>query len=575
MRIINGLKYHWKVPDHDPQVLFQKSMLHNVSLPIAQMLMTRGITTDNEIDQFFFGTQDTIGSAHDLKDGLKAIDRLLSAIANKEKILIVGDYDVDGVTASALVLIALRELGAVVNYFLPNRVRDGYGLSRLIVHKAAANNYKVIITVDNGISAHDAADAAREHGIDLIITDHHQVLSKVPAAYAIVNPHQPDCPYAFKYLAGVGVAFKLMEFLYQSLHKELPACVYELLVLGTVADVVPLVGENRYWVRRGLTELNKHIRPPMAVLCKNAKVVRELITSLDIGFGIAPQINALGRLDDARAAVRFLLSNNEKESVEIGGILYSLNEERKLLERRVYDEVVQQINNGIINLANERVIIAYNEHWPVGVIGLVAGRLANTYGRPVLLFHATAHGTLKGSGRSIAMFNLCLVLEKFSDLLAHYGGHALAVGVSLLQSNFETFKAALQEYAFHVITAEDLVQELLLDGTVCMQDITAKMGADLVLCEPFGCQNPQPIFYMQGVILAQEPQLLKEAHVKCLVYAEGVNRSMIIFNRPDLYMPLCAQGQKPFDAAVMVTKNYWNGVTTMQLQAMDLAGVSV
>src|SRR3990167_3293591 len=379
---IQGHKYLWQLPQTDQKLVLDCAQNFNLAFPIAQTLISRGFQDLAQIRDFLFSSfEKDVPHASGMKDADRAVDRLMLAVKNGEKILIAGDYDVDGITSSALIMYCMNKLDAKVNFFLPNRVRDGYGLSVKTVERAAKSGYSVIITVDNGITAFEPALKAKELGIDLIITDHHRSHDHLPAAYAIVDPNQTGCPYTYKHLAGVGVSFKIMGLLYERLGLELPERIYELLLLGTVADVVPLVGENRYWVRHGLNYVNKIESMPLKILKENGKFAKQIISSIDIGFLLTPQINALGRLEDPRDGVQFLIGSNELVVKQVGQVLLQLNQARKEIEKKILDEVVAKIEAGAIDLSRENVIIAASDSWAPGVIGLVASRLVGKYGK--------------------------------------------------------------------------------------------------------------------------------------------------------------------------------------------------
>lgn len=572
-RVWQGIKYRWHSKLHDQQAVHDLSKQHNLSLPIANVLWGRGITTQTAVYEHLFGTSEAdLPPILLLKDVEQAADRVLKALSNKEKILIFGDYDVDGVTSTSLLLLALIPLGANINYFLPQRARDGYGLSTKIVDKAADNGYHLIITVDNGITAIEPARRAAERKIDLIITDHHRPHDHLPEALAIVNPNQVDCAYPSKSLAGVGVTFKLACMIYQKLGKTLPDKVYELLLLGTVADVVPMVGENRYWIRYGLSKVNKQKSLALAALIENSKLHKEQLTSLDIGFMIAPQINALGRLDDCREAVSFLISSDEDNVKRIGRILYTMNEKRKQVEQTIVHNVESAIINKHINLDEEKVIFAAHNDWPSGVIGLVAGKLMNSYGRPTFLFHIDEEKKIaKGSCRSIKEFNIFDALQDCKDLLTTFGGHSHAAGLSLPIDHLPLLKEQLEKRVTECVAPEDLQPKLMLDAPLTLGDITKKFFSDLSLLEPFGHGNAQPLFFIERVTLLAQPQLLKGKHVKCSVFADGVIKPVIFFNRPDLYTLLMNKPEIPFTIAGHVIKNEWEGSVSYDIQGLDIA----
>lgn len=571
MKSVQGVKYRWLLPEKNRHDVAELAGDYNFSFPVLQTLMNRGFATKQSIEQFLFTPQDdSVADPHLLKDAQKAVDRILLAIKNQEKILIAGDYDVDGITATALMMICLAPLGACINFFLPHRVHDGYGLSVKTVTRAADNHYDLIITVDNGITAFDAIDEARKRCIDVIITDHHRPHDKVPNAYAIVNPNQHNCEYPHKNLAGVGVAFKVLSLLYETVGKTLPEKVYELLLFGTIADVVPLVGENRYWVRYGLQKINTIETLAVRVLKENAQMTKSALSSLDIGFGLAPQINALGRLEDPRQGVKFLVGEDVSETERVGKVLYELNQARKAIERTVCAEVEQKILSGEINLEKELIIVASSDSWPTGVIGLVAGRLMNQYGRPVMLFH-TSGAIAKGSCRSIKAFNMFEALQAEHELLKQFGGHSVAAGLSLPVENIPLLKDRLEKRIRETVSDEDLQQKISLDAELSLQETNQKLMADLAYLEPFGCENAKPVFYVKGVTLLGEPTLLKDVHVKCSVFAQGIIKPVIFFNSPHVFDALIKHGKEPFDLAVQVTENTWKGNVSIEFQGLDIA----
>ncbi len=569
---VRGEKYLWQMPTVDQQAITRVAAKYNISFPIAQALLNRGYTTDEQLDSFLFSTfEKDVAHASQMKDADKTVDRILHAIEHQEKILIFGDYDVDGITSSAMMMICLLPLGAKVNFFLPHRVKDGYGLSVKAVNRAADNDYKVIITVDNGITAFAPADTAKERGVDLIITDHHRPHGTVPDAFAIVNPNQQDCTYPFKVLAGVGVTFKILSLLYERKGLPMLSKAYELLLLGTVADVVPLVGENRFWVRYGLQYINSIESRSLQVLKENGKVTKSRMSSLDIGFSIAPQINALGRLQDPRQGVGFLIGTDLAQVQETGKILLSLNQARREIERSIVAQVQAEIEQKRIDLAKENVIIAASSPWQPGVIGLVASRLVSAYGRPALLFHLTDKGLAKGSCRSIPAFNMFDALQQCSDLLEQFGGHSMAAGLSLKIDNLPKLKERLEQLVAEQLTPFDLIQKLTIDGQMDLPDLGKKFMADLVHMEPFGNANPQPVFQVNNVVLMKKPTLLKDAHVKCSLFADGVIKPIIFFNRPELFDILMQQGTDSFDVAAQAQENHWQGRVSIELVGVDVA----
>ncbi len=569
---VQGNKYVWLLPETEKKLVADIALKFNLSFPVSQTLIHRGYKSSEVIEEFLFSSYERdVSHASQLKDADKAVDRILQAINTGEQILVAGDYDVDGITSSAMMMASLLPLGAKINFFLPNRVRDGYGLSNKIIERAAENNYKVVVTVDNGITAFEPAKLAKKLGIDLIITDHHRQHDVLPDAFAIVNPNRNDCEYPFKSLAGVGVTFKLLSLLYERKGLELPSKVYELLLLGTVADVVPLLGENRFWVRFGLNYINKTESLSLKTLKQNGKVTKSVMSSTDIGFSIAPQINALGRLQDSRQAVKFLIGTDTDHISETGRLLFELNEARKKIERAIFDEVNQKVQNKEIDLEKENVIIATGKSWAPGVIGLVASRLVSAYGKPTLLFHETKEGLVKGSCRSIQEFDMFNALTECKELLLQFGGHSLAAGLSLKKENLPKLKAYLETLVSEQLTEFDLRQKLSIDAVAQLGDFTKKFIGDLHHLEPFGNQNSEPVFYIENVVQVQKPKLLKDLHVKAHVFADGIVKPIMFFNRPELYELLSSLEQEPFDIAAKVSENHWNGRVNIELFGVDIA----
>ena len=575
MNYLQGERYNWLFPELDEQAVLNIATTYKLSISIAQFLYTRGYRTKEQLSEYLFSSfGKDVHHPSKIKDMDKAVARVQTAIKNEEKILVFGDYDVDGITSSAIMMLCMKSLGAKVNFYLPVRAKEGYGLSTAVVKKAAENGYTVIITVDNGITAFEPAEEAKKHGIDLIITDHHRPHDKKPDAYAIVDPAQPECTYPFKYLAGVGVSFKFVSLLFEFEQQNLPEKVYELLLLGTVADVVPLTGENRFWVRYGLRLINKIESYSFKVLKQNGSLVKPIITSQDIGFSITPQINALGRLEDPRRGVQFLIGSNKEETDDVGLILFELNQTRKQIERNILEEIEREIEKKNIDVANERVIIAASDKWPTGVIGLVASRLTSKYCRPTLLFHLTKIGVAKGSCRSITEFNIFDALKESENLLLQFGGHSCAAGLSLKTENIPALKQKLEELASKKLTEFDLQPKFMLDAEIKLSDLSKKFISDLDYLEPFGHQNSKPIFWVKQVVLVQKPKMLKDLHIKCSVFADGVIKSVIFFNRPELFEKLVQQASEPFDLAAEVTENHWNGNVNIELLGIDVAGLN-
>lgn len=572
MSIIQGLKFRWHVASVPPEAVATIATTHLLTMPIAHALVARGYSSSEKLLQLLaFDSSQHVASPRLLKSCEVAVDRILLAIERKEKILVFGDYDVDGITSVSLMLLALLPLEAKINFFLPVRKKHGYGLSVYAVEQAHKNGYSLIITVDNGISAFPAAERAKELGVELIITDHHKPHKELPPALCIVNPQQEDCPFPHKNLAGVGVIFKVISLLYEKMGKPLPSKIYELLMLGTIADVVPLIHENRHWVLHGLSLINTTKSTAIQTLADNAGLIKARIGARDVGFMLTPQINALGRLDDPHDAVKFLISSDTAAVQEVGIILKKINDERKTIERGIFEEIETAIKKKSINLAQEHLIMAGHTSWPAGVIGLVAGRCSHAYGKPTFLFHLTSDGLAKGSCRSVKGLDLFGALEKCKDLLITFGGHSAAAGLSLKQEDLPELKRRLSEIVAQTHTLEDLQPQLIVDAPLEFADINQLLVKDLLRLEPFGIGNEEPVFILSNLTQVKPPRLMKDKHVKVTAFAQGVVKPIVFFNRPELYEVFQTLDDKPFSVVGTITQNEWNESISTEILGIDIA----
>ncbi len=569
MKIVQGLKFRWNLHECPREAVADLAAANYITMPIAHALFARGYTSTELLRQLLAPDSSVhIASPKLLKSCDVAVARILKAIENDEKILVFGDYDVDGITSVSLMLLALLPLNAKINFFLPVRKKHGYGLSVYAVEQAHKNGYKLIITVDNGISAFPAAERAQELGIDLIITDHHKAHDHLPPAYCIVNPQQNDCQFPHKNLAGVGVIFKVISLLYEQLQKPLPNKIYELLMLGTIADVVPLIHENRHWVLHGLNIVNKQKSEAISTLAENAGLTKERIGARDVGFMLTPQINALGRLDDPRDAVKFLISSDSEHVRAIGEILKNINEERKTIERGMFEEIESVVKKNL-NLPQEYLIMAGHNHWPAGVIGLVAGRCTHAYGKPTFLFHLTDDGIAKGSCRSVKGLDLFKVLDKNKDLLLTFGGHSAAAGLSLKQTDLPELKKRLIATISELVKLEELRPQVLVDATLEFSDIGQNLVKDLLRLEPFGIGNEEPVFVVENLTQVKPPRLMKDKHIKITAFSQGIVKPISFFNRPELYDIFTNLGEKTFSVVGTITQNEWNDTISTEIIGID------
>ena len=492
---------------------------------LADLLVRRNIDSPAAAAHFLSPTLDHL---HDplLMSGMKtALDRLDDAIERKEKILIYGDYDVDGTTAIVILKTAIELSGGTADFHVPHRIREGYGMRDEVIERAASEGVRLIISVDTGIRAFHAAEAARRTGIDLIVTDHHLPgLDGVPQALAVVNPNQAGCNYPCKYLCGAGVAFKLAQALMQRRidakdQSRLLMSFMKVVAIATIADSVPLLGENRVFAKLGLEGLRRPVNIGLKALLEVAKLGdgREL-TSTEVAFRIAPRINAAGRMDVARDVVELFSMKDIERAREIAGRLDKLNSDRQDEERSIMESILQRLEEEPA-LHEAYCIVVDGEGWHRGVIGITATRVVERYGRPTLVISREGEEA-HGSGRSIPAFHLLDALESCPELFSRYGGHAHAVGFALPSANVEKLREHLDQYARARLTTADFEPQLEFDRELPLDEVTPELQKAISLLEPFGMENPEPVFTAKAVRLMQPPQPLKDKHVRLRVAPE-------------------------------------------------------
>ncbi len=461
-----------------------------------------------------------------------ALDRLEAAVARKEKVLIYGDYDVDGTTAIVILKTAVELCGGAADFHVPHRIREGYGMRDEVIERAAADGVRLIISVDTGIRAFAAAETARRTGVDLVVTDHHLPgLDGVPQALAVVNPNQAGCEYPCKYLCGAGVAFKLAQGLMQRRldakdQSRLLMSFMKVVAIATIADAVPLLGENRVFAKLGLDGLRHPVNVGLKALLEVAKLGdgREL-TSTEVAFRIAPRLNAAGRMDVARDVVDLFSVKDIARAREIAGRLDQLNAERQEEERRIMDNIERRIAEEPA-LREAYCVVVDGDGWHRGVIGITASRVVEKYTRPTLVISREGEEA-HGSGRSIPAFHLLDALESCHELFSRYGGHAHAVGFALPSTNVQKLREHLDTYARARLTLSDFEPQLEVDRELALDEVTPELQRALCLLEPFGMENPEPVFTAGAVRLMAPPQAVKEKHVRLRVApaANGAGQS--------------------------------------------------
>jgi single-stranded-DNA-specific exonuclease len=489
-------------------------------LPVlADLLVRRGITDPETAQRFLTPALDHLHDPLQMSGMKVALDRLDAAVERKEKILIYGDYDVDGTTAIVILKTAIELCGGAADFHVPHRIREGYGMRDEVIERAASEGVRLIISVDTGIRAFAAAEAARRTGVDLIVTDHHLPgLDGVPQALAVVNPNQAGCDYPCKHLCGAGVAFKLAQGLMQRRldakdQSRLLMSFMKVVAIATIADAVPLLGENRVFAKLGLEGLRRPVNPGLKALLEVAKLGdgREL-TSTEVAFRIAPRVNAAGRMDVARDVVELFSVKDIERAREIAGRLDKLNSERQDEERRIMESIERRLEEEPA-LREAYCIVIDGEAWHRGVIGITATRVVERYGRPTLVISREADEA-HGSGRSIPAFHLLNAIESCPELFSRYGGHAHAVGFALPCANVQKLREHLDNYARERLTMADFEPQLEFDRELPLDEVTPELQRALTLLEPFGMENPEPIFTARAVRLMTPPQAVKEKHAR-------------------------------------------------------------
>jgi single-stranded-DNA-specific exonuclease len=560
----------WIVPTVNRDSVSQLVRDRKMTPLLARLLVLRGVESPDAVEPFL---HPSLSGLHDpfLMAGMKeAVERLGRALERREKILIYGDYDVDGTMAVVVLLTALGAIGAEVEAFIPHRLTDGYGMRVPVVERAAAEGVRVVLSVDTGIREHQVLGRARELGVDAIVTDHHQPESHLPPALAVLNPKRSDCAYPDKNLAGVGVAFKLAQALLgkysPGLSEKTLASYLKIVAIGTIADVVPLLGENRIIARHGLAGLAQPSHAGLQALLDVAGLNGKAPTAGDVAFRLAPRLNAAGRMENARDVIELFTTADAARARKIAERLDNLNQQRQATEEQILDEVAA-IMAREPERAERSSLVFSGEGWHRGVIGIVAQRIAEKYHRPTLVI-GVEQGVGQGSGRSIPRFNLLKALSRSSDLFERFGGHSQAAGFTLQAERIGELERRLEVFSRAVLTQQDLEPMLRVDAKVGLEEIDDAFYGDLRAMEPFGHGNPGPVFSARDLLLVDPPRVLKEKHLKLRVVGGGRAFDALMWRGVGKYPPL-ARGQK-IDAAFTVEQNVFQDRTSLQIILKDL-----
>jgi single-stranded-DNA-specific exonuclease len=559
----------WIVREHDAERAASLARVLGVSPILAALLINRGYDDERAARVFLSPTYEQLHEPYAMLGMKEAVARLRRAVENREPVLIYGDYDVDGTTGTAVLLRALKLLGAQAGFHIPHRFTEGYGIQQAALEKAVADGYKLVVSIDCGIRAHEPLYWARDNGLDVIITDHHLPDEKegAPPAFAVLNPNQAGCEYPDKHLAGVGVAFKLVHALFREYGREaqVPAFM-KVVAIGTVADVAKLTGENRTIVSIGLKDLARVANPGLRALidvagCGDGKGM----TAYDLGFRLGPRINAAGRMDAARAVVELFDTRNADKARLLAHHLDARNEERKTVQQQIIDLAIAEVKDP----KDCHVAVIAGEGWHRGVIGIAASKIAERLNRPCVVLSIDGE-MAHGSGRSIEAYHLLNGLTACSDLFEKFGGHSHAAGITIRPERIEELRRRLNEHAASCLTSDDLEPLVKIDLELRPEEVTFSLTRELDALEPFGAGNPRPVFVTRNLRRLSEPVVIKDKHLKFRL-AGPQNRPLeaVWWNCVE------APGQTPdlngsIELAYTLETSAWNDEYRMQLNVLDL-----
>jgi single-stranded-DNA-specific exonuclease len=562
------LEYRWIIRDNTDDG-YSKTLAQTLNVPIslAKVLASRGMINQTDANRFLSPSLEEI---HDpfLMSGMDiASDRVCRAIKNDELIWIHGDYDVDGTTSTAMTLLFLKEMGARVQYFVPDRLGGGYGLSVQSINKAKDCNATLIIAVDCGITSVEPVQYAKDNGIDTIICDHHEPAEILPEAIAILDPLQSHCTYPFKSLSACGVAFKLIQAISIKLHKpELAYTYLDFVAISSAADIVALTGENRILVHYGLELFNSHPRPGFLGLLDCADMRPGALNTTNIVFGIAPRINAAGRLGDARRAVEMMIASDEYTAFSIAQELERDNRKRRILDEFTFEEATREADR-LLKEKDRRSLVVHKSNWHAGVIGIVASRLVEKFNLPTILL-TSIENTAKGSARSIRNFDIHNALKENEHLLIEFGGHKHAAGVTLKEENIPALREAIDEIAHSKVSTEMLIPEIVVDAELQLNELSPRFFEVLKRFAPYGYANTKPMFYAKNVQSANGVKIVGGNHLKLRTVQSNFVIDAIGFNLGHK-LKHCTNG-KPFSICFNLEENTYNGSSSPQISIKDI-----
>ncbi|MBD9159213.1 MAG: single-stranded-DNA-specific exonuclease RecJ [Clostridiales bacterium] len=555
----------WQICEVDKEKVEKLKSKYGISELLATILVNKNITTQKEIEEFLNPTRNDFFDPFLINDMDIAVERIRKAIETQEKVIIYGDYDVDGITSITVLKSFLKDVGLDVDYYIPNRLEEGYGLNKNAIDEIAKNKYTLMITVDCGISAIEEVNYANSLGIEVIVTDHHEPGEELPKALAVIDNKRKDSKYPFRELAGVGVAFKVSQALAQSMNvKEEEYLKYlDIVCVGTISDIVPLISENRVITKLGIKLLKQTRNTGLKAIINSSGYSQ--INSTTISFGVAPRINACGRMGKAEQALKLLLSKDIYEVNKLTQELNNYNRERQEIEKEIFESVLNKIEQN--NLDKNRTIVVGGEGWHHGVIGIVSSKITEKYFKPSILLSFEEDGTGKGSGRSIPGFDLHEALMKCENCLEKFGGHSMAVGLTLKKDKFEQFYEEFEKVAKENKT-ENIVPIINVDAKIELNEIDKTVVEDLKQLEPFGEANKMPVFALKNIRIDSIRALSEGKHLKLTLRDNNQIINAIGFNIGELANEYKI-GDK-VDLAGVLEINTFNGIDNLQINIKDI-----
>ena len=561
------MQKRWNIFTADEEKVKSLQQALNVHPVLCKILVQRGIETYDEAKDFFRPQLTELHSPWLMKDMDKAVERIISAINAEEKILVFGDYDVDGTTSVASMFQLLKKVHSNLDFYIPHRYREGYGVSKAGIDFARENGFSLIISLDCGIKSADLIAYAKDLGIDFIVCDHHLPDEILPPAMAILNPKQKDCNYPYKDLCGCGVGFKLMTAMAEKMNLPTETLFENLDLLATAiaADIVPMTGENRILAFHGLKKANENPNNGIKALAHLSKLVSELHIS-NLVFMIAPRVNAAGRMDDAKKAVQMFISGTYEEALHFAEMLHSDNTDRKEADSSITEEALALIAENK-EWTNHRSTVVFKPHWHKGVVGIVASRLIEHYYRPTVVLTQSGEYAA-GSARSVPGFNLYEAIHACREHLLGYGGHFAAAGMTLETDQVDAFRNKFEEVVAATISPELLIPEIVIEAEISFRDIKQSFYDILCQMEPFGPENLRPVFIAKNVTDTGWSKIVKEQHIRFSLKQDNVTITGIGFGMADKFHLL--QQKQPVDVVFKIDENEWNGEKSLQIRMIDL-----